>query len=313
MKREINWAEIQEYHNQGYGYREIVKKFKLNNSLISNAKKDGLLIFRSMSESRKIAAKKYPQKHSEKTKKKISEIRRAYLKEHPEKVPYKLNHYSKGPSYPETYFDEIFKDKFEYEKYFQVGIYHIDFAITTKNIAIEVDGDQHYLDEKIVKSDERKNKYLIDEGWDIIRIKWSDYQKMIKTEKENYIIKLVDYINHLISERPEVEIKNKVNYCKCGKQIYKTSNMCKSCATTKQMRNKPEIKYMKKEHFCITCNENKVYNKGKECVKCAHLKQRKVKNRPSKEELILMIKETSLEAVGRKYGVTGNAVKKWLK
>jgi hypothetical protein len=44
-----------------------------------------------------------------------------------------------------------------------------------------------------------------------------------------------------------------------------------------------------------------------------HLNQRKVKDRPSKEELIIMIKETSLVTVGKKYGVSDNAVKKWLK
>lgn len=44
-----------------------------------------------------------------------------------------------------------------------------------------------------------------------------------------------------------------------------------------------------------------------------HLNQRKVKDRPSKEELLSMIKESGLEDVGRKYGVSGNAVKKWLK
>jgi hypothetical protein len=27
----------------------------------------------------------------------------------------------------------------------------------------------------------------------------------------------------------------------------------------------------------------------------------------------LMVKETSLESVGRKYGVTGNSIKKWIK
>ena len=65
--------------------------------------------------------------------------------------------------------------------------------------------------------------------------------------------------------------------------------------------------------LCITCGEKRVYKKGGECVKCSHLKQRKVKERPSHEELLLMIKNTSLEAVGRKFDVSGNAVKKWLK
>tara|TARA_Y100000310_G_scaffold56232_1_gene51567 strand:+ start:16038 stop:16760 length:723 start_codon:yes stop_codon:yes gene_type:complete len=40
---------------------------------------------------------------------------------------------------------------------------------------------------------------------------------------------------------------------------------------------------------------------------------RKVKNRPCREELLQMIEETSYCAVGRKYGVSDNAVRKWLK
>ncbi len=45
---------------------------------------------------------------------------------------------------------------------------------------------------------------------------------------------------------------------------------------------------------------------------CARLSQRKV-NRPTKEELIEELKHSSFRAVGRKYGVTDNAIRKWLK
>ena len=75
-------------------------------------------------------------------------------------------------------------------------------------------------------------------------------------------------------ENDKNKIEPKKNYCKCGKEIRKES---------------------------------------KNCPFCDKIKQRKVKDRPSKDELILMIKESSLEAVGRKYNVSGNAVKKWLK
>ena len=48
--------------------------------------------------------------------------------------------------------------------------------------------------------------------------------------------------------------------------------------------------------------------------KCSEYKQlRKVKNRPSKEELEKMLKETNYSAVGRVYGVSDNAVRKWAK
>jgi len=56
-----------------------------------------------------------------------------------------------------------------------------------------------------------------------------------------------------------------------------------------------------------------IKNTSKKCINCNNISQRKVKERPSKEELKIMIKKTSLEAVGRKFGVTGNAIKKWIK
>jgi very-short-patch-repair endonuclease len=254
---------------------DVLKKFNINNSTLNKAVESNLFKTRSKSESFIISRKKTKRYHSEEVKKKISISRTKYLKEHPEKVPYLLNHYSKGPSYPERYFDEIFNGKFEYEKYVQSSLYHIDFSITNKKIAIEIDGDQHYLDKKIVESDIRKNKYLISDGWDIIRIKWSDYQKMTRTEKEKYITGLLEYINNLSNNKPIIEYKDNYTYCiNCGEKIWKTSVRC---------------------------------------VKCAHLLQRKVLERPSKDDLILMVKETSLESVGRKYGVTGNSIKKWIK
>lgn len=71
------------------------------------------------------------------------------------------------------------------------------------------------------------------------------------------------------------------------------------------------LKNIKKHHFCECGKEiNKL---SKRCSVCDKIKQRKVKERPSREDLILMIEKSSLEAVGRKYGVTGNAIKKWLK
>lgn len=41
--------------------------------------------------------------------------------------------------------------------------------------------------------------------------------------------------------------------------------------------------------------------------------QRKVKNRPSLEKLLQEIEEMGFSAVGRKYGVSDNAIRKWIK
>lgn len=52
-------------------------------------------------------------------------------------------------------------------------------------IDLEIDGDQHHLDPRIVESDERRNAYLTGLGWKIIRIRWSDYQKLI--DKKTFV------------------------------------------------------------------------------------------------------------------------------
>jgi hypothetical protein len=67
---------------------------------------------------------------------------------------------------------------------------------------------------------------------------------------------------------------------------------------------------------CIICDENFVASlkKQKYCShKCAREGARKVKDRPSKEQLLKEVQETNYCAVGRKYGVCDNSIRKWLK
>ena len=128
-------------------------------------------------------------KHSQQVKDKISKARRKYLAENPDMVPYKLNHYSKGPSYPERYWKKIFdKARLNYVEQYQIHTYQLDFALVEDKIDIEIDGDQHYLDERIIESDKKRNQYLENLGWKIIRIKWSDYKKLVdKQDRKDYI------------------------------------------------------------------------------------------------------------------------------
>lgn len=66
---------------------------------------------------------------------------------------------------------------------------------------------------------------------------------------------------------------------------------------------------------CLVCNEEfKTKNSNqKHCSsKCSKFSTRKVK-RPSKEELKKLIEENSFVALGRMFGVSDNAVRKWAK
>ena len=67
----------------------------------------------------------------------------------------------------------------------------------------------------------------------------------------------------------------------------------------------------KKKKYCDCGKE--IFSNSIRCQKCNSLHQRKVKNRPDNEELKKLVSQTSLESAGRKYNVSGNTIKKWLK
>ena len=100
--------------------------------------------------------------------------------------------------------------------------------------------------------------------------------------------------------------KNLKQIDEINEYIQKISNKNKNIT---EKISKPEK--IKSKNYC-SCGKE-IDNRSKSCQKCNTDKYYKVKNRPTKDELRLMISDTSLEAVGRVYGVSGNAVKKWLK
>jgi very-short-patch-repair endonuclease len=278
------WNDIQEYYDNNHTAKETYTYFNISQRQFYKAVKFGYIQVRNKSESTKISKSKYPQKHSEETKKKISEIRKKYLKENPDKVPYRLNHSSKE-SYPEKYFTELFNNEgIEVTKSFHIGLYELDFCILDKKIDIEIDGNQHYYDEKIIESDKRRNKFLEDNGWSIIRINWSEYKKFNFDEKTEYIISLKNYINSLIDIKPffEATIKDK------------------------------EIKRRhKKEYICKYCGDICTWKKDR-CKSCYQTQSRKV-DRPSVDQLKEDIENLGYSGTGRKYGVSDNSIRKWLK
>ncbi len=58
---------------------------------------------------------------------------------------------------------------------------------------------------------------------------------------------------------------------------------------------------------------NVVQNKGTKCKSCFHLKNRKIKNRPTLEELLLNVEKIGYTNTGKKYNVSDNAIRKWIK
>jgi len=104
-----------------------------------------------------------------------------------------MSRWNNKPSYPESFFMKVIENEFEdknYKKEFNVGIYSIDFAWIHKKIAIEIDGKQH--EDIIVKNrDEKKNKFLIENGWKLLRIKWIDMYR----QPNDYINQARQFVN----------------------------------------------------------------------------------------------------------------------
>lgn len=196
-KSKYNWEEIQKEYDSGMSWRELKDKYGFSWATFQKYREKGVIKSRSTSDSIKLDHKKNPDRyiHTEATKKKISLKRKKYLEEHPDQVPYLLNHYSKGDSYPEKYFKELFEvEKIDLKHHLQVGLYQLDFYNIECKIDIEVDGEQHYLDKRIVESDIRRTEFLEKQGWKVFRIRWSEYQKLPMDERK----KLIDKIRNML-------------------------------------------------------------------------------------------------------------------
>lgn len=75
--------------------------------------------------------------------------------------------------------------------------------------------------------------------------------------------------------------------------------------------NYPIRKHMSKENTCPNCG-CKISSGASLCIRCnIKTNLRKVKNRPSADELSALIAANGFEGVGRIYEVNGNTIRKW--
>ena len=87
----------------------------------------------------------------------------------------------KNMSYPEKYIKQILDELgIIYEREYHIKRWFIDFADIENKLALEVDGSQHNLPNRKA-SDLRKDTYLLDNGWKILRIKWRNPRGLLNT------------------------------------------------------------------------------------------------------------------------------------
>lgn len=193
------------YVNEDYSVRDLRNKFNLQSDDIKNVLGDKV---RSLSESNKIARKKYPDnfKHTEESKKIMREKRLEFMKNNPDKTAWRLS----NVSYPEKLFIGYVESngldkKYSIVREYSVFPYFIDFAFVNQMVAIEIDGSQHLLLER-KERDDKKDKLLNNLGWFVVRIS----EKEIKINIENVFNKIISILN----EKP------KVNNIKIGMVVH---------------------------------------------------------------------------------------------
>lgn len=81
---------------------------------------------------------------------------------------------------------------------------------------------------------------------------------------------------------------------------------CHSQTPTYGTRNKPKVYYL-----CETCGIS-VDKDAVRCNRCEGIHHRKVKVRPSIDTLLEDIKKYGYTELGKRYGVSGNAIRKWV-
>lgn len=129
-------------------------------------------------------------KHTDETKKQISNSRKKFLEEHPDMIPYKLNHKANGESYPEKYFRTWLESEgINFQQEFRFRLYSFDFLING-NIDLEIDGDQHYCDQRILEHDKVRNRNVEEAGYKVIRVSWSSFKSLSETQKTVFLSEL---------------------------------------------------------------------------------------------------------------------------
>jgi hypothetical protein len=230
------------------------------------------LVFMKTCGEKKCIEKERQRKHTDETKLTLSIKRKKWLKENKEKHPWKSS--SKFVSAPCEYLKNILVQEglvfiSEYQP-LEDRFYSLDIAFIDKGIGIEVNGNQHYTNNKELKDYYRERKRHIEEkGWVIYDIHYTKVYDPLFVKELIQVIKGAEDVIDLTF----IYHKVKKFTCECGNLKHRYSKTCRPCGQKKR---------------------------------------RKVE-RPLLENLLNDIEIFGYCGTGRKYGVSDNAIRKWVK
>lgn len=162
----IDWVSVQNDYDNGMSQRSILEKYNIGRTVLTNAITKGLF---------KISInRRFGHKHTEETRKKLSEIQKNYLKNNPDKHPWRKN--TKFKSIPCERLKKILNDEditfiSEFNDPQWEFNYSIDIAFPNNKIGIEVNGNQHYnIDGTLTNYYQKREDYLKSLGWTIYQL-----------------------------------------------------------------------------------------------------------------------------------------------
>jgi very-short-patch-repair endonuclease len=275
----INWPEIQKFYDEGNTWRDVVSKFNISLNILFSASKSKLFLSRTPEKAKKLywSKRNYQgHRHTEESKKKLSQARKAYLAANPDKCSWKNT--DKFVSIPcEKLKSELKKRNipFEYEQQplLHIGrFYSTDISFPDYGAIIEINGGQHYDSNGNLKPYyQTRHDLLTQNGWRVFEIPYH------VAMRENILDELLPQIFNTKST-PNMEYKlykKKEHFCKCGNKKYKSSILCKKCNNKSGTHRKRKVE------------------------------------RPSKEQLHWLIWNFPMTKIAKNFGVRDKSIKKW--
>ena len=72
----------------------------------------------------------------------------------------------------------------------------MDFAFIGLKLDVEIDGSQHHRDQESIEHDKIRNEFLINKGWQVYRISWSQMTR----DKQGQIKQFLEYLENIDNE-----------------------------------------------------------------------------------------------------------------
>ncbi len=196
--KDRDWTGIQAYYNEGHSTRETELKFSLSTATRLKAVKLGLFKARTQSEASRFIKRK---PISAEGRRNMSEAKKKWNRENPDKVREVFSKLSKAKSIPCEYLKEWLRAKDiqfveEYLPMLEQGRYYsIDIALPDRKIGVEVNGDMHYRHEGGLREYYQIRHDTIEaQGWKLYEIP----RKLVYNPE-----KMTALFNEILSSQPK--------------------------------------------------------------------------------------------------------------